>query len=64
VDIQVNGASGAGNAGFDVEALPPSAFNTLFTLGWPLWAGLSLILVAVGWWALMSRRKRDGVQRA
>jgi hypothetical protein len=64
VDIHVNGASGAGNAGFDVEALPPSAFNTLFSLGWPLWAGLSLILVAIGWWAQMSRRRNDGVQRA
>lgn len=64
VDIQVNGAAGAGNAGFDIEALPPSAFNTLLRFGWPLWAGLGLVLVAAGWWVQMSRQQKGEVGRA
>jgi hypothetical protein len=64
VDIQVSGAAGAGNATFDIEALPPTAFNTLVGFGWPLWAGLGLILVATGWWVQMSRRQKSEVARA
>lgn len=64
VDIRVSSAAGAGNATFDVEALPPAAFNTLLGLGWPLWAGLGLVLVTTGWWVQMSRRQKGEVDRA
>ncbi len=64
VDVQVNGAAGAGNAGFDIEASSPSNFNTLLGLGWPLWAGLGLVLVTGGWWVQMSRRQESEVGRA
>jgi hypothetical protein len=64
VDVQVNGTAGAGNAGFDIEASSPSTFNTLLGLGWPLWAGLGVVLVAGGWWVQMSRHREAEVGRA
>jgi hypothetical protein len=60
VDIQVSGSAGAGNAGFDIEVLPTSAFNTPLGIGWPLWAGLGLVLVAAGWWRTQMPQHRDG----
>jgi len=64
VDILVDGVTGAGNASFDIEASSPSAVNTLLGLGWPLWAGLGLVLVAGGWWVQMPRHREDEVGRA
>ena len=64
VDIQVNGAAGAGNAAFEIEALPPSAFNTLVGFGWPLWAFLGLVLLVAGWWFQMSRYRKGEVAHA
>ena len=64
VDIQVSGRAGAGNASFGIEALPASAFNTLLGLGWPVWAGLGLVLVAAGWWTQMSRHRKDEATHA
>lgn len=64
VDILVDGPTGAGDASFDIEASSLSAFNTLLSLGWPLWAGLGLILVAGGWWVQMSRHREDEVGHA
>ncbi len=64
VDVQVNGTAGAGNAGFDIEASSPSTFYTLLGLGWPLWAGLGLVLVAGGWWVQMSRHREAEVGHA
>jgi hypothetical protein len=49
VDIQVEGPVGTGSTGFDIEAAPPSVINADGWLPWPVWAGLSLVLLAVGW---------------
>jgi hypothetical protein len=55
VVISVEGASGTGNASFNIEVLPSSASNALAALGtfralrWPVWAGLALVLLTVGW---------------
>ena len=64
VDIWVEGPAGAGNTGFAVEALPPSGINTLLGLGWPLWAGLGLVIIAAGWWIQMSRDRKTEVRHA
>jgi hypothetical protein len=64
VDIQVDGATGTGNASFDIEASSPPAFNTPFSLGWPLWAGLGLVLAAGGWWVQTSRHREGEVGHA
>ena len=64
VDILVEGPAGAGNTGFAVEALPPSGINTLLGLGWPLWAGLGLVIIAAGWWFQMSRDRKTEVRHA
>jgi len=64
VDIQVNGAAGAGSAAFEIEALPPSPFNSLVGFGWPLWAGLGLALLAAGWWFQMSRHRKSEAAHA
>lgn len=64
VDILVDGPTGAGDASFDIEASSPSAFSTLLSLGWPLWAGVGLVLVAGGWWVQMSRHREGEVGRA
>jgi hypothetical protein len=64
VDIQVSGRAGAGDVGFGIEALPPSAVSTLLGLGWPLWAGLGLVLVAAGWWTQMARHRKDEAPHA
>jgi len=64
VDIQVNGAAGAGSAAFEIEALPPSPFNSLVGFGWPLWAGLGLALLAAGSWFQMSRHRKSEAAHA
>ena len=64
VDILVEGPAGAGDVGFDIEALPPSGLNTLLGLGWPLWAGLGLVVIAAGWWFQMSRDRKTEVSHA
>jgi hypothetical protein len=55
VVISVEGAAGTGSTSFNIEVLPASDSNTLTALGtfralgWPVWAGLALVLVTVGW---------------
>jgi hypothetical protein len=55
VVISVEGAAGTGSASFNIEVLPSLASNTLPALGtfrtlrWPVWAGLALVLLTVGW---------------
>jgi hypothetical protein len=55
VVISVEGAAGTGSASFNIEVLPAAASNTLAALGtfralgWPVWAGLALVLLTVGW---------------
>jgi hypothetical protein len=58
VDIQVEGPAGIGSTGFDIEAAPPSVINALEWLPWPVWAGLGLVLLAVGW-SVHTFRSRD-----
>lgn len=48
VQVQVVGPAGAGGAGFDLQVLPIAA-SPLLTLGWPVWAGLGLVLAATAW---------------
>ena len=64
VDIHVNGAAGAGSAAFEIEALPPSPFNTVVGFGWPLWAGLGLVLLVAGWWLQTSRHRKSEAAHA
>jgi hypothetical protein len=64
VEVQVDGPAGAGSTAFDVDALPPSTLNNLFGLGWPLWAGLGLALLATGWWFTMARDRNNEVRHA
>jgi hypothetical protein len=64
VVIWVEGPTGAGSASFDVEALPPSAFSAIGALPWPVWGGLGLVLLAVGWSVQMFRGHKPEVQRA
>jgi hypothetical protein len=55
VVISVEGAAGTGSASFNIEVLPSLASNALTALGtfrtlrWPVWAGLALVLLTVGW---------------
>jgi hypothetical protein len=58
VGIQVEGPAGIGSAGFDIEAAPSSTINALKRLPWPVWAGLGLVLLAVGW-SIYTFRSRD-----
>jgi hypothetical protein len=59
VDIQVEGPAGIGNAGFDIEAAAPrSVINASGWLPGPVWAGLGLVLLAVGW-SVYTFRSRD-----
>jgi hypothetical protein len=51
VEVQVEGPAGVGVAGFDLQVLPAPA-NPLAALGWPLWAGLGLV-VALGVWLVV-----------
>jgi hypothetical protein len=68
VEVQVEGPAGAGVAGFDLQVMPaaqsPLAATTgrlaattgrLAALGWPLWAGLGLVL-ALGVWLVRGER--------
>jgi hypothetical protein len=56
--IQVEGQAGAGSASFDVEALSPSAFNSLVRR-WPIWGGAGLILLAAVSWSFQTLRNRE-----
>jgi len=47
--IEVEGPAGAGQANFDIEALPPSKFGALQRVAWPVWGGLALAILAAGW---------------
>jgi hypothetical protein len=55
VVISVEGAAGTGSASFNIEVLPASASNTLAAFGtfralrWPVWGGVALALLALGW---------------
>jgi hypothetical protein len=59
VDIQVEGPTGTGSTGFDIEAAPPAVFSAAGWLPWPVWAGLSLVLVAVVWSVQAFRSQKD-----
>lgn len=58
VVIEVEGPAGAGSADFEIQVLPPSALNSLGGLPWPLWGGLGLGLLTVGW-AMWAFRTQD-----
>lgn len=54
VNISVEGAAGSGNAGFEVQVLPPLGFN------WFLLGGFGLVLLATGWIIIRSKTPGNG----
>lgn len=62
--VSVEGPAGAGTATFDIEALPASTLNSLLGPGWPLWGGVALASLSVGWFFYTFRSSRSEGQNA
>lgn len=57
VVVGVDGPLGAGQASFEIEALPPNPLNSLQSLPGVAWGGLVLVLLAAGWLAQAFRTR-------
>jgi hypothetical protein len=62
--VAAQGPAGAGTATFDIEALPASTLSSLLGFGWPLWGGVALAALSIGWLLYTFRSSRSEGQNA